>query len=97
VICLDPISFHPKGVFLNVTVTNKAIEHDITCDLTLSEDPSSVSSGPLRCVGGNFNEIGLDITWTGTAPDFKITVDQLWYCLENPDTNVKPYVVADRH
>ena len=90
-VCIDPgTPFQPKGLFLNVTVTNEAIKHTITCGLTLSNNPGSLPSAPTRCVGGQFNEIALDITWRGTAPQFDITVDQLWYCLEDPNKNVKP-------
>lgn len=89
-ICLDPVSgFTSKGIYLNFTVQNNAIEHEITCGFIPTyqnyEPPTS-----LRCTGGQFNEITLDVTFSGTAPNFKLEIEELWYCLENPSTNTKP-------
>lgn len=90
-ICLNPgTPWHAKGQFLNVTVANAALGYSTTCSLTISSDPTSVSSETVRCEGGDFGEIALDITWTGSQPDFTITIDQLWYCLEDPTTNAYP-------
>jgi hypothetical protein len=41
-----------------------------------------------------FNEITLDVTWSGTASNFNLKVEELWYCLENPTTNVNPTLVV---
>ncbi|KAF1980289.1 hypothetical protein BU23DRAFT_562671 [Bimuria novae-zelandiae CBS 107.79] len=48
----------------------------------------------IRCTGGSFNEITLGISWSGAAPNFKRKVEQLWYCLENPLTNIDPTVIV---
>jgi hypothetical protein len=88
-ICLDPVNFLSKGVYLHLKVTNNAIAHEVACDFTPSYG-SSFPPSPLRCTGGEFNEIALDVTLTGTAPDFDLKIEQLWYCLENPSTNVSP-------
>ena len=90
VICLDPAGdFKSHGDYLSIKVTNNAISHEVSCDFSASPNANSLPS-PLRCTGGDFNEIILDITWTGTAPNFSLNVEQLWYCLENPSTNTAP-------
>jgi hypothetical protein len=88
-LCLDPPGWRDRGLYLNVTVANAAIEYSITCNLTLSDDTSKLPAA-TRCVGGDFGEIALDISLTGTAPNYQLAVEQLWYCLENPKTNVNP-------
>ncbi|KAK7216036.1 hypothetical protein V2G26_004039 [Clonostachys chloroleuca] len=92
-ICLDPVNFLSKGIYLHLKVTNNAIAHEVACDFTPSYGSSSPPS-PLRCTGGEFNEIILDVTLTGTAPNFDLQIEQLWYCLENPSTNVSPTVIT---
>lgn len=93
-ICLDPTGdFTPRGVQLHLTVTNNAIDHNVVCDFTPSYDIHDLPS-PLRCTGGEFNEITLDVTLTGTAPLFELKIEQLWYCLENPTENAKPSVIV---
>lgn len=91
-ICLDNDAankFAARGVHLNLIVTNNAIDHEVTCTFTPEYD-NYAPSYPLRCTGGNFNEITLDITLTGTVPNLDIKVEEVWYCLENPSTNVNP-------
>lgn len=93
VICLDPSStgasgWRSKGIYLNFTVTNQAINYPVSCSFTPSYDTGHVPPSPLRCTGGHFNEITLDVTWSGSAPNFNLKIEQVWYCLEHPDTNV---------
>lgn len=90
-ICLDnnAASFITRGVHLNLNVTNNAIDHQVNCSFTPEYD-SYAPSYPLRCTGGEFNEITLDITLTGVVPNLDIKVEEVWYCLENPSTNVNP-------
>ncbi|RDL38078.1 Uncharacterized protein BP5553_05511 [Venustampulla echinocandica] len=85
--------FKPKGVHLNFKVKNNAIEHEVACSFTPSYE-KFLPPSPLRCTGGGFNNITLDVTFTGQAPNFELKVEELWYCLENPKTNVKPTVIA---
>ncbi|KFY30076.1 hypothetical protein V494_08283 [Pseudogymnoascus sp. VKM F-4513 (FW-928)] len=95
-ICLDnggSGDFEARGVHLNLNVTNNAIDHKVTCSFTPTYD-SYAPSYPLRCTGGEFNEITLDITLTGAAPNLDIKVEEVWYCLENPSTNVSPTVIS---
>ena len=89
--CLDAPSgdFKSKGVYLNLKVTNNVIDHGVSCSFTPTYQ-NYVPPSPLRCTGGEFNEITLDVTFTGIAPNFGLKVEQLWYCLENPSTNVSP-------
>lgn len=91
-ICLDndaATNFAARGVHLNLNVTNNAIDHKVTCNFTPEYD-NYAPSYPLRCTGGNFNEITLDITLTGTVPNLDIKIEEVWYCLENPSTNANP-------
>jgi len=94
-ICLDPpdgnTNFTPKGQHLKLKVSNNVISHDVQCSFVPEWEKYNLPV-PLRCTGGNFNEITLDVSWTGSAPDFTLKIEQLWYCLENPKTNVNPYV-----
>lgn len=94
-VCIDPPTndFISRGQHLNLTVTNNAISHKVSCGFKPSYNNYNLPS-PLRCTGGNFNEITLDVTLTGAAPNFALKVEELWYCLENPLTNVNPYVSA---
>jgi hypothetical protein len=88
--CLDPNGqFESRGDTLHMDISNNAISHTIKCEHTAIYQDHDLPS-PLRCTGGDFGEITLDITLTGTAPDFNINIEQLWYCLENPKTNVNP-------
>jgi hypothetical protein len=95
-ICLDPGSsgsdFISSGQHIKFNVTNNAISYEVLCSFTPKYGNSNPPN-PLRCIGGNFNEITLDATWSGTAPNFKMEVEEMWYCLENPATNVNPYVI----
>ena len=75
---------------LNLTVTNNVISHNVKCSFTPTYDNGFKLPSPLRCTGGKFNEITLDVTWSGSAPNFNVKIEQLWYCLENPATNVNP-------
>lgn len=90
-ICLDNQNngFVARGVHLNLNVTNNAINHEVNCIFTPGYN-NYVPSYPLRCTGGEFNEITLDITLTGALPNLDIKVEEVWYCLEDPSTNVKP-------
>lgn len=91
-ICLDnnaASDFVTRGVQLNLNVTNNAINHEVSCSFTPKYDEFAPSY-PFRCTGGEFNEITLDITLTGTVPNLDIKVEEVWYCLENPSTNVNP-------
>ncbi|KAF2122998.1 hypothetical protein BDV96DRAFT_639549 [Lophiotrema nucula] len=97
-ICLDPpvttgTDFVTKGEHLKLNVTNNAISHEVLCSFTPTYYDISIPN-PLRCTGGNFNEITLDVRWSGTAPDFSLKVEELWYCLENPATNANPTVIV---
>jgi hypothetical protein len=94
-ICLDNSdgSFLSKGVYLNFNVTNNAIAHEVSCSFTPTYNNYSPPS-PLRCTGGKFNEITLDVSWSGTASAFNLKVEELWYCLENPTKNVNPSVIV---
>lgn len=90
-ICIDPSdgSFERKGEYLALTVRNNAISHDVVCEY-VSTATSDTLPAPLRCTGVDFNDITVDITLSGTAPNFSLKVEELWYCLENPSTNDKP-------
>lgn len=90
-ICLDnnAATFVARGVHLSLNVTNNAIDHQVNCSFT-PEYGSYAPPYPLRCTGGEFNEITLDITLTGVVPNLDIKVEEVWYCLENPSTNVNP-------
>lgn len=88
--CLEPVDeFVFKGVYLDLKVKNKAINHEISCSFEPTSE-KSLPSSPLRCSGGEFNNITLDVSLTGQAPNFDLKVEELWYCLENPSTNVEP-------
>lgn len=78
-------------MYLNLTVTNNAIDQTVSCGFVPTYQ-DYLPPSPLRCTGGDFNEITLDITFSGAAPNFDLKVEQLWYCLENPSTNVSPWV-----
>jgi hypothetical protein len=91
-ICLDDntgLSFVAKGQYIDLNVTNNAIAHTVRCSFTPTYDNVNIPS-VIRCTGGDFNEITLDVSWSGAAPKFNLKVEELWYCLENPLTNVKP-------
>ncbi|KAF1962237.1 hypothetical protein CC80DRAFT_569993 [Byssothecium circinans] len=93
-ICLDPgTPFVAKGQYLKLNVTNNAISHEVLCNFSPTYENTDIPQ-PLRCTGGSFNEITLDVTWTGTAPNFEVKVEELWYCLENPATNNSPSVIV---
>ncbi|KFZ10553.1 hypothetical protein V502_08062 [Pseudogymnoascus sp. VKM F-4520 (FW-2644)] len=95
-ICLDndaAANFVTRGVHLNLNVTNNAIDHEVTCSFTPAYD-NYIPSYPLRCTGGEFNEITLDITLSGAVPNLDIQVEEVWYCLEDPLTNVNPTAIA---
>ncbi|KAF2704786.1 hypothetical protein K504DRAFT_506752 [Pleomassaria siparia CBS 279.74] len=89
----DNGDFIVKGVYLRLNVTNNAISHEVTCSFDPDRGHASLPN-PLRCTGGNFNEITLDVTWTGTAPNFDLKVEELWYCLEKPEANVNPSAIV---
>jgi hypothetical protein len=97
-ICLDPpvttgLDFIARGIHLDLKVTNNAIEHEVSCSFKPDyNNKIFVPIYPFRCTGGEFNEITLDITLTGELPDLDIKVEEVWYCLENPSTNVNPWV-----
>jgi len=82
-----------RGQYLNLVVNNNAISHSVSCDFNTRDRRGDLPS-LLRCTGGNFNEITLDVTFSGTAPNFSLKVEELWYCLENPLTNVNPSVIV---
>ena len=99
--CLDdPIfidKFIGKGQHLKLNVTNAATSHEVYCSFDPKWNSDSALNKtelpiPLRCTGGNFNELTLDVSWTGSAPNFDLKIEELWYCLENPATNNKEYV-----
>ncbi|OAG03828.1 uncharacterized protein CC84DRAFT_1249207 [Paraphaeosphaeria sporulosa] len=85
--------FVSKGQYLSLNVTNNAISHTVGCGFTPSYNNYDLPS-VLRCTGGNFNEITLDVSWSGAAPNFNLKVEQLWYCLDNPKANVNPTVIV---
>lgn len=93
-VCLEPgqtgLDFISKGEYLALKMTNKAISNDIVCNFTASYKAHDLPH-PLRCTGsGKFNEIILDVSLSGTGPNFSLHVEELWYCLENSTTNDKP-------
>ncbi|KAK7967188.1 uncharacterized protein PG986_001465 [Apiospora aurea] len=94
-VCLDSNTgnFTSKGQYLSLNVTNNAIEYEVACSHTPKYNDFDIPS-PLRCTGGKFNDITLDVSWSGTAPDFTLKIEELWYCLENPSTNVEPTVIV---
>ncbi|KAF2690728.1 hypothetical protein K458DRAFT_426178 [Lentithecium fluviatile CBS 122367] len=94
-ICLDngTGTFVGKGQYLKLNVTNNAIAHEVLCSFTPTYNNINPPN-PLRCTGGSFNEITLEVTWTGAAPNFQLKVEELWYCLEKPLTNAKPSVIV---
>ncbi|PVI02588.1 hypothetical protein DM02DRAFT_701397 [Periconia macrospinosa] len=91
--CQDPEPTIFSGQYLNLVVDNNAISHSVLCDFSARGHRGNLPS-PLRCTGGSFNEITLDVTLSGTAPNFSLKVEELWYCLENPLTNVNPSVIV---
>lgn len=96
IFCLDPrppTEVVYAGLYLNLTVRNEAIQHTLSCDLTMPNATAPDVVTPVRCTGGNFNEIALDISMAGTQPQITIAVDQMWYCLENPNQNTKPTAI----
>jgi hypothetical protein len=74
-------------------VTNNAISHEVQCVFVPTHTNANFPT-PLRCTGGNFNEITLDVTWTGAAPNFQLKVEEIWYCLENPKSNNSPTIIV---
>lgn len=92
VICLDNNdgTFKSKGEYLSLKIKNNAISHDVTCAFAPSVNGETSLPTTLRCVGGKFNEITLDASWSGTAPNFNLKIEELWYCLEQPAINTKP-------
>lgn len=102
VLCLDPAATHGgegfvrKGVYVNLTVTNHALGQAFACDnVMVSTDPAApLPTAPTRCVGnGTFGEITLDVRLAGTLPQVTVQVEQLWYCLVDPQSNVEPIVI----
>ncbi|KFY31163.1 hypothetical protein V493_01339 [Pseudogymnoascus sp. VKM F-4281 (FW-2241)] len=98
-ICLDDLEndatdFKARGVHVNINVTNNAIDHEVTCSFTPNYDNNYKIPYPLRCTGGEFNEITLDITLSGAVPNLDIKVEEVWYCLEDPSNNVNPTVIS---
>ncbi|CAI6332236.1 unnamed protein product [Periconia digitata] len=86
-ICLDPIGdLISKGEYLSLRVKNNGISHEVTCDFKAEYEKYTIPQ-PLRCTGGEYGQIILDVTWTGTSPDFNLKVEELWYCIENPTQN----------
>lgn len=75
---------------MHLTITNNAIDHKVTCDLSPPQTEGSLPTGPLRCTGGKFNEITLDVNWDGSGSNFEVGVEELWYCLEDPEANAEP-------
>ncbi|KAK6849100.1 hypothetical protein PG995_012933 [Apiospora arundinis] len=92
-VCLSDNNFISKGQYLTLNVTNNVIQHEVACSYTPKYDDFSIPS-PLRCTGGKFNEITLDVSWSGVAPDFTLKIEELWYCLENPVANVEPTAIV---
>jgi hypothetical protein len=89
-ICLDPSnSWISKGVYLNLTVRNTAIDYAVTCGFVPTYN-NQLPPTPLRCTGGKFNEITLDVALTGSPSNLGLKIEELWYCLENPSKNVNP-------
>jgi hypothetical protein len=90
-ICLDGNGddFINKGQYLSLNITNNAISHTVKCGFTSSYNNYNLPA-VLRCTGGDFNEITLDVSWSGAAPDFELNIEQLWYCLENSKVNTNP-------
>jgi len=86
-------TFESKGQYLTLNVTNNAISHEVQCAFTPTYNNWNIPT-PLRCTGGNFNEITLDITWSGSGPNNQLKIEELWYCLENPKTNNSPTVIV---
>ncbi|ORY02169.1 hypothetical protein BCR34DRAFT_88121 [Clohesyomyces aquaticus] len=84
--------FISKGVYLKLNVTNNAIDHELTCNFDSSHGYYELPA-PLRCTGGKFKEITLDVALTGTAPNLDLKVEELWYCLEKHEGIVNPAVV----
>jgi hypothetical protein len=99
VICIDSDSvdgsFIRKGQHLKLNITNNAISHEITCNFLPTYEVPDLPS-PLRCTGGKFNEITLDLTWSlsSNTNSSHVKVEELWYCLENPSTNVHPSLIV---
>ncbi|OAL53225.1 hypothetical protein IQ07DRAFT_585167 [Pyrenochaeta sp. DS3sAY3a] len=96
-VCIDPgppyDGFIRRGQHLSFDITNNAIAHSVVCKYVPSyENPNLPQT--LRCTGGNFNEITLDATWTGTPSNFTLKIEELWYCLENPKTNNNATVIV---
>ncbi|ORY10955.1 hypothetical protein BCR34DRAFT_601712 [Clohesyomyces aquaticus] len=91
-VCIDPPTYSYKGQYLNLVVYNNAISHNVSCSFVAGSGNYNLPS-PLRCTGGNFNEITLDVTFSGIAPNFNLKVEEVWYCLENPATNVNSSVI----
>jgi hypothetical protein len=88
--CIDlGFGWERKGVRLNLQVKNSAIDYEVTCSFTPTYG-DYFPPNTLRCTGGDFNEITLDVTLTGSAPNFNFKIEELWYCLESPSTNVNP-------
>jgi hypothetical protein len=88
--CLSGDAVSP-GVYLKLRLTNNAINWSVDCDLTISEHPfSPLKNTSISCASGGFNDISANVAWTGVAPNFQLQVDSVWYCLDNPKTNVIP-------
>ena len=83
---------HLKGQYHKLNVTNNAISHEVLCSFAADPSNDGILPNPLRCTGGKFNEITLDVAWSGAAPNLSVKIEELWYCLEHPETNVNPYV-----
>ncbi|PVH95503.1 hypothetical protein DM02DRAFT_675463 [Periconia macrospinosa] len=86
-VCLDPnYDWISRGEYLSLRVKNNGISHEVTCNFKAEYGKENLPQ-PWRCTGGNYGEIILDLTWTGTAPNFNLKVEELWYCIENPKEN----------
>ena len=59
--------FISRGQYLSLNVTNNAIAHTVQCAFTPTYGNYNLPT-PLRCTGGDFDQITLDVTWTGAAP-----------------------------
>jgi len=95
--CLQPptgyTGYVRRGQYLSFDVTNHAIPQTVRCSFAPTYNNNNLPS-VLRCSGGgNFNEITLDVSWSGSAPNFNLKVEQLWYCLD-PLKSVNPDVIV---
>lgn len=77
------------GLYFYATVTNDATGFSTNCTFTLTEDPKS-NPGPVssQCTPDVYNRIGTAVTWNQQAGE--MSLNQTWYCIENPATNQVP-------